>query len=231
MVKFPCGSAGKESACNVGDQGSIPVLGRSPGEGHGYPVQHSGLKNSVDCIIHGIAKSWTWLSDFDFHGKILKKSHALFFNLFFFKAVKLEAWAQLLSVLLTPINVFHIESHCLNQSSVLWWWTLICPRVSGFLGHRACIFQKKHSMKTTIKPVSFFSLREKKKQLSENYWNPLILVKLDDLNNHLDDRHIWQCMRNIYLYFKTAVLYNDMFFFPWLILWLLSHNFEGVCVC
>ena len=39
---------------------------------------------------------------------------------FFFKAVKLEAWAQLLSVLLTPINVFHIESHCLNQSSVLW---------------------------------------------------------------------------------------------------------------
>ena len=84
MVKFPCGSASKESACNVGDQGSILMLGRSPGEGNGYPVQYSGLKNSVDYIVHGIAKSWTWLSDFDFQGKILKKSHALFFNLFFF---------------------------------------------------------------------------------------------------------------------------------------------------
>ena len=45
---FPCGSAGKESACNLGDLGSIPELGRSPGEGKGYPVQYSGLKNSMD---------------------------------------------------------------------------------------------------------------------------------------------------------------------------------------
>ena len=47
---FPCGSAGKESTCNVGDLGSIPGLGRSPGEGKGYPLQHSGLENSMDCI-------------------------------------------------------------------------------------------------------------------------------------------------------------------------------------
>ena len=40
---FPCGSAGEESTCNVGDQGSIPGLGRSPGEGKGYPLQYSGL--------------------------------------------------------------------------------------------------------------------------------------------------------------------------------------------
>ena len=46
---FPCGSAGKESACNVGDLGSIPGLGRSPGEGKGYPLQYSGLENSMDC--------------------------------------------------------------------------------------------------------------------------------------------------------------------------------------
>ena len=43
---FPCGSAGKESACNVGDLGLIPGLGRSPGEGKGYPLQYSGLENS-----------------------------------------------------------------------------------------------------------------------------------------------------------------------------------------
>ena len=45
---FPCGSAGKESTCNAGDLGSIPGLGRSPGEGKGYPLQYSGLENSVD---------------------------------------------------------------------------------------------------------------------------------------------------------------------------------------
>ena len=47
---FPCGSAGKESACNAGDLGSISGLGRSPGEGKGYPLQYSGLENSMDCI-------------------------------------------------------------------------------------------------------------------------------------------------------------------------------------
>ena len=46
--------------------GSIPGLGRSPGEGKGYPLQYSGLENSMDCIVHGVAKSWTRLSDFHF---------------------------------------------------------------------------------------------------------------------------------------------------------------------
>ena len=58
-LDFPCGSAGNESACNVGDLGLIPGLGRAPGEGKGYPLQYSGLENSVDCIVHGIAKSQT----------------------------------------------------------------------------------------------------------------------------------------------------------------------------
>ena len=53
---FPCGSAGKESTYNAGDLGSIPGLGRSPGEGKGYPLQHSGLQNSMDCTVHGVAK-------------------------------------------------------------------------------------------------------------------------------------------------------------------------------
>ena len=54
---LPDGSAGKKSACNVGDPGSIPELGRCPGEGNGYPLQYSGLENSMDCIVHGFAKS------------------------------------------------------------------------------------------------------------------------------------------------------------------------------
>ena len=63
---FPCGSAGKESACNAGDLGLIPGLGRSPGEGKDYPLQYSGLGNSMDYILHGVAKSQTWLGDFHF---------------------------------------------------------------------------------------------------------------------------------------------------------------------
>ena len=63
-MAFPCGSAGKESACNVRDLGSIPVLGRSLGEQKGYPLQYSGLENSMDCIVHGVAKNRTGLSDF-----------------------------------------------------------------------------------------------------------------------------------------------------------------------
>ena len=51
FLGFPCGSAGKESSCSVGDLGSIPGLGRSPGEGKGYPLQYSGLENSMDCIV------------------------------------------------------------------------------------------------------------------------------------------------------------------------------------
>ena len=56
---FPHSSVGKESSCNAGDPSSIPVLGRSAGEGKGYPFQYSGLENSMDCIVHGVAKSWT----------------------------------------------------------------------------------------------------------------------------------------------------------------------------
>ena len=67
VTGFPCGSAGKESACNAGDPSSIPGLGRSPGEGKGYPLQYSGLENSIDCIVQGVTKSWTRLSDFHFH--------------------------------------------------------------------------------------------------------------------------------------------------------------------
>ena len=54
---FPCGSAGKECACNAGDLGLIPGLGRSPGEGKGYPLQYSGLENSMDYTVLGVTES------------------------------------------------------------------------------------------------------------------------------------------------------------------------------
>ena len=63
---FPGGSDGKEFACSGGDLGWIPGLGRSPGERKGYLLQYSGLENSMDRIVHGVAKSRTQLSDFRF---------------------------------------------------------------------------------------------------------------------------------------------------------------------
>ena len=66
-LPFLSGSAGKEYACSVGDLSLIPGLGRSPGEGKGYPLQYAGLEKSMDCIVHGVTKSQTRLSNFHFH--------------------------------------------------------------------------------------------------------------------------------------------------------------------
>ena len=67
MYDFPGRSVGKESACNAGKPGLIPVWGRSPGEGNGNPLQYSCLENLMDrgawqATVHGVAKSWTRLS-------------------------------------------------------------------------------------------------------------------------------------------------------------------------
>ena len=59
MANITHGSAGKESACNVGDLGSIPGLGRSRGKGKGYPLLYSGVENSMDYTVHGVTKSQT----------------------------------------------------------------------------------------------------------------------------------------------------------------------------
>ena len=64
--RFPGSSAGKESTCNVGDLGSIPGLGRSPGEGYCYSLQYSGLEKCMDCMDYGVTKSLTRLSHFHF---------------------------------------------------------------------------------------------------------------------------------------------------------------------
>ena len=63
-TSFPDNSADKEPTCNAGDPSSIPGLGRSPGEGNGYPLQYSGLENAMDYTVHGVTKSRTRLSNF-----------------------------------------------------------------------------------------------------------------------------------------------------------------------
>ena len=70
---FAGGSAGKESACNVGDLGSIPGLWRFLEEGNGHPLQYSGLKNPMDYTVHGVAKNRTRLNDF--HFTLFRKQH------------------------------------------------------------------------------------------------------------------------------------------------------------
>ena len=96
-------SAGKESACNAnaGDLGSIPGLGRSPGEGKGYPVQYSGLENSMDCVVYRVAESQTRLSDFHstFPHPILSSTFQLLFsfNYLYFKKIPYQERVSLIS--------------------------------------------------------------------------------------------------------------------------------------
>ena len=71
FLGFPGDSAGKESACSAGDLALIHGLGRSPGEENSYQLQYSGLENSMDCVVHRVAKRWTQLSDFHFTLKAL----------------------------------------------------------------------------------------------------------------------------------------------------------------
>ena len=67
ISSFPGSSAGKESSCNAEDLGLIPGLRRSPGGGKGYPLQYSGLENSMFCVVHGATNSQTQPSNFHFH--------------------------------------------------------------------------------------------------------------------------------------------------------------------
>ena len=77
FLGFPGVSAGKESALNVGDLGSIPGLGTSPAEGKGYPLQYSGLENSVDCM-YEVSKSETRLSSFHSLHQVFIAAYGIF---------------------------------------------------------------------------------------------------------------------------------------------------------
>ena len=123
---FPDSSVGKESACNAGDLGSIPGLGRSPGEGKGYWLQYSGLENSMDYIVHGVPKSRTGLR--------------LSLSLFLQRLDSSHYPAQLLSVPLCSsvclvfyhsvcwFKLYHPLPHFYQQG--IWWAYIIFPSPS-----------------------------------------------------------------------------------------------------
>ena len=92
---FPGGSDSRESSCNTGDLGSVPGLGRSPGEGNSSPLQYSGLESphgrkSWWATVHGITKSWTWLSDFHFMIIIMNTINEKLWKIIFCLAVYLH---------------------------------------------------------------------------------------------------------------------------------------------
>ena len=107
---FPDSSVGKESTCNAGDPGLIPGSGRSPGGGIGYPLQYSGLENSMDCRVHGVAKSRTRLSGFQFHLQI---------HTYTFKSAFISASVFIILYPLTPTGTHRYHnSNPAQQNSV-----------------------------------------------------------------------------------------------------------------
>ena len=98
-----------KTACNAGDLGSIPGLGRSPEEGKGHPLQYSGLENSMDCVVQGVAKSQTWLSGF--HFSLFRWSSCL-------------TYPSRRSCLTYPSRRSHEASHLVEINSTFhtWWW-------------------------------------------------------------------------------------------------------------
>ena len=108
---FPCGSAGTESACNA-DLGSIPGLGRTPGEGKGYPLQYSGLENSMDCIVYGVTKSRTQLW---FSLSLVSPHFPLGFQILLYPDVLFSLWSLFLK-LSYGLFFFFLPHHRL-----LWW--------------------------------------------------------------------------------------------------------------
>ena len=128
---FPHGSAGKESACNARDLGLIPGLGRSPGEGKGYPFQYSGLENSMDCIVHGFAKSWIQLSDFHFTSQKLElwlvKLNPLKTNLDSIlksRDITLLTMVRLVKAMVFPVVMYGCEGWTIKKAE--------CRRIDAF---------------------------------------------------------------------------------------------------
>ena len=112
---FRCGSAGKESSCNAGDLGLIPVLGSSPGEGKSYPLQYSGLENSIDCKVHGVEKSWTQLRDFNY-----------------FYSVRRKKWKNFIFIAFLPLGEGTNIQKCVIYTSIKVFWTTMTPHLSTF---------------------------------------------------------------------------------------------------
>ena len=130
FLGFPCGSAGKESPCEVEDLGSIPGLGKSPGEGKGYPLEYSGLESSMACIVHGVAKSWTRLSDLHFHFSLwyfMCFQRTLCFPCPHLSCYIVKVYGQLLPLnnrLHRQRHVYHVHN-CITEHND---WHTVCPQ-------------------------------------------------------------------------------------------------------
>ena len=136
-MDFPGGSAGKEYTCNVGDLDSIPGLGRSPGERDHYLLHYSGLENSMDCIVHGVAKSWTRLSSFHFYFSWSTYCHFSFYNWYFPVLLGSPHYAVTFAgtLVVSQENLCFFSKPPLDNFTILEWqtgvrvfcsWTLIC---------------------------------------------------------------------------------------------------------
>ena len=119
---FPGGSAGEESASNAGDLGSTPELKRYPGEGNGYQFRHSGLENSMDCIVHAVAKSQTRLSDFHFHFNIIILHIFSACSWTFYVAssliCKIKGWIKILYLVGAVLSLINIHP---KPNQISWW--------------------------------------------------------------------------------------------------------------
>ena len=117
--------AGKESACNVGDLDLISGLGRYPGEGNGYPLQYSDLENSMDCIVHGVTKSRTQMSEFhfDFHA-YCKKTRWLW-----------RFWKLVFKPQIRDYELYKLNQ-VLNLSEPLLFWVNICGWLCSCFSHK-----------------------------------------------------------------------------------------------
>ena len=137
FLGFPCGSAGKESACNAGDPSSIPGLGRYPRKGKGCPLQYSGLEDSVDCS-PWVAKRWTRLSDFCFHLEAQSQTHRV--RIWIVTGPSGEAYAHLslrntvLNILLN--NMLSTES---QKMKFYFWFYFIKMKFYLFISNYRCI--------------------------------------------------------------------------------------------
>ena len=110
FLGFPCFLAGKEAICNGGDLGSIPWLGRSPGEGKGYPLQYSGLENSMDCIVHGVTKSQTRQREFHFYLLRGRKAMTNLDSILKSRNIILPTKIHLVKAMVFPIVMYGCES-------------------------------------------------------------------------------------------------------------------------
>ena len=139
ILGFPGGSAGKEASCSVGVLGSIPGLGRSPGGGKGYPLQYSGLKNSMGDIVRALPKSQILLSQFHFHFTFLPKWERIVgFPVFIVPMIMAHqmamAWSRLFWPLFSSVAQVHLSSFIPNifKDVLLRLWGILSPVYSPF---------------------------------------------------------------------------------------------------